>query len=133
MTTTPSFGHRHDIGITRREWLQVGYAGFLGLGLPSFFTAKAGADEAKRRSTSKKAKSLIVIFLTGAPSQIDTFDLKPDSPVGIRGEFKPIATKVPGMQVCEHLPRIARLAEHFALVHRWPTRRTTTSSPRTTF
>jgi hypothetical protein len=113
---SPTQKHRHDAGITRREWLQVGYAGFLGLGLPSILAPRASADESDRPGTPRKAKSLIVIFLTGAPSHIDMFDLKPDAPAGIRGEFKPIATKVPGIQVCEHLPRLAARAERYALL-----------------
>jgi hypothetical protein len=92
---------------TRREWLQAGYAGFLGLTLPSLM----GAAEGKR-----KAKSVVLVFLTGAPSHIDTFDLKPDAPREIRGEFKPIATRVPGLHVCEHLPRLAARADRYAVV-----------------
>jgi hypothetical protein len=113
MASHPAFGHWHDSGITRREWLQVGYAGMLGLGLPAILPHQA---RAARPATPKKAKSIIVIWLTGAPSHIDTFDMKPDAPAGIRGEFKPIATKVPGIQVCEHLPRLAARADKYALV-----------------
>jgi hypothetical protein len=59
---------------------------------------------------------VILVFLTGAPSHLDTFDLKPDAPAEVRGEFKPVATKVPGVHVCEHLPRLAARAAKFALV-----------------
>ena len=59
---------------------------------------------------------MILVFLTGAPSHLDMFDLKPDAPPEIRGEFKPIATKVPGMQVSEHLPRLAARADKYAIV-----------------
>ena len=59
---------------------------------------------------------MIILFLSGGPSQLDTWDLKPDAPEEIRGTFKPIPTTVPGIQVCEHLPRSARLAKHFTIV-----------------
>ena len=116
MTPLQSPGHRHRIGISRRELLQVGYTGLLGLSLPSLLTHQAVSAEAKQPvgRTRRKAKSVIIVFLTGAPSHIDTFDLKPDAPPEIRGEFKPIATKVPGMQVCEHLPRLAARADKYA-------------------
>ena len=101
--------HRHAIGIHRRELLQVGYSGLLGLGLNQFLGA---ADTPK----AKKPKSVIIVFLTGAASHIDTFDPKPDAPVEIRGEFKPIATKIPGVQFSEHLPMLAARADKLAVV-----------------
>lgn len=106
--------HRHTTGISRRELLQVGYSGLLGVGL-SAISARAAA----RETTSKpprKPKSMVMVYLTGAPSHIDTFDMKPDAPAEIRGEFKPIATKVPGLSVCEHLPRLATRADKYALI-----------------
>src|SRR4051812_28474483 len=105
---TPSHpGHRHSIGLTRREMLQVGYSGLLGVGLSSVLAGRAAAAETARVTGAKpaKAKSVIIVFLTGAPSHIDMFDLKPDAPPEIRGEFKPIATTIAGAQVSEHLPR----------------------------
>jgi len=110
----PSSPHAatHSDGLTRRAWLQVGYAGFLGLGLASLPGGRAVAA-AKR---SGKAKSVILVFLTGAPSHIDTFDPKPDAPNEIRGEFGTIATKVPGLRVGEHLPRLASRADKYAIV-----------------
>lgn len=116
---TPSVpGHRHSIGITRRELLQVGYSGLLGIGLPSLLTRRAEAADAARLAggTIRKPKSMILVFLTGAPSHLDTFDMKPDAPVEIRGEFKPIATKMPGVYISEHLPRLAARADKYALV-----------------
>ncbi len=103
-------GHRHTIGLTRREWLQVGYSGLLGIGLPSVLGGRATAANAR------KPKSVILVFLTGAASHIDTFDMKPDAPAEVRGEFKPIATKTPGLQVCEHLPLLASRSDKWALV-----------------
>jgi uncharacterized protein (DUF1501 family) len=116
---TPSVvGHRHSIGITRRELLQVGYSGLLGIGLPSLLARRAvAANEARTRGgASRKPKSMILVFLTGAPSHLDTFDMKPEAPAEIRGEFKPIATKLPGLYVSEHLPRLAARADKYALV-----------------
>jgi uncharacterized protein (DUF1501 family) len=101
--------HRHKIGINRRELLQVGYSGLLGIGLSSLF-----AHRAKAAGTTPK--SVILLFCSGAPSQLDTFDPKPDAPEAMRGEFRPIATRVPGIHIGEHLPRLAARADRFALV-----------------
>jgi hypothetical protein len=98
--------------------LQVGYSGLLGISLPALLAGKTRAGESSR-SVSKaprKPKSVILVFLTGAPSHLDTFDMKPDAPPEVRGEFKPIATSVAGLQVCEHLPRLAARAHKYALV-----------------
>ncbi len=65
---------------------------------------------------ARKRKSLILVFLTGGASHLDTFDMKPDAPAEIRGEFKPIATRIPGLTICEHLPRLAARADKYALV-----------------
>src|SRR5436190_3716314 len=114
--TPPTLGHRHAIGINRREVLQVGYSGLLGIGLPSLLAGRAAAAQPSPSGTARKQKSVILIFLTGAPSHLDMFDLKPDAPPEVRGEFKPIATKVPAIQICEHLPRLAARADKYALV-----------------
>jgi uncharacterized protein (DUF1501 family) len=97
--------------LTRREVLQIGYSGLLGLGLSSVLTARAQASNSKR-----KPKSMILVFLTGAASHIDTFDMKSDAPAEVRGEFKPIATNLPGLHICEHLPRLAQRADKYALI-----------------
>src|SRR5947209_3837552 len=98
---------------SRRELLTVGSVGLAGLGLPGFLHQQAEAAPAKK---SGKAESVIFLYLQGSPSHIDTWDPKPDAPVDIRGEFKPIATTAPGMQLSEVLPMLARQARHFALV-----------------
>lgn len=105
--------HRHTTGMTRRELLQVGYSGLLGLGLSALPVRSLAGSQAK---SPRKPKSMVMVYLTGAPSHIDTFDMKPDAPAEIRGEFKPIATKLPGLSVCEHLPRLAARAEKYALI-----------------
>jgi Protein of unknown function (DUF1501) len=108
-------GHRHSIGMVRREFLQVGFSGFAGMALPGLLAAKAQAA-ANGTTQVARAKSMILVFLTGAPSHIDTFDMKPDAPEAIRGEFKPIATNVPGLSISEHLPRLATMADRLAIV-----------------
>lgn len=104
-----STSHRHATGLIRREFMQVGFSGFLGLGASHLFAERA-------KAAAPKAKSMILVFLTGAPSHIDTFDMKPDAPESIRGEFKPIPTNVPGLSFCEHLPRLASMADRLAVV-----------------
>ncbi len=102
---------RHPIGIHRREFLQVGYSGLLGIGLSSLLAGRAQANP-----TQRTPKSVIVVFLTGAPSHLDTFDMKPDAPAEIRGDFRPTATSVPGLYVCENLPRLGARADKYAIV-----------------
>src|SRR5690242_12954948 len=87
---------------TRRDWLRLGGLGAFGLSLPQVLRAGEGRAPA--------ARSCVLFLLHGGPSQLDTWDLKPAAPVEVRGEFKPIATSVPGLQICEHLPRLARVA-----------------------
>jgi len=105
--------HRHPYGVVRREFLQVGFSGLLGLGLPGLLASRAAAAAG---SSAPRAKSLILIFTTGGLGHLDSFDMKPDAPEGIRGEFKPVATNVPGIRYCEHLPGLAGHAEKLAIV-----------------
>jgi hypothetical protein len=107
--------HRHSVGVIRREFIQVGFSGLLGLGLPDVLAARARAAS-QRDAAPPQAKSIILVFLTGGLSHIDSFDMKPDAPDGIRGEFKPVATKVPGIPICEHLPRLAERLDKLAIV-----------------
>src|SRR5688572_8192667 len=89
-------------GLTRRETLKAGALSLLsGFALPDLLRAEAGRRPGK-------AKSVIVLYLLGGAATQDMVDLKPAAPAEIRGEFKPAATNVPGIQVCEHLPRLAR-------------------------
>ena len=94
---------------SRRAFLRVGAAGLIGLNLPDLLRLQAA-------SSKPRAKSLIVFALEGGPSHIDLWDMKPDAPEAIRGEFRPIATSAPGMQLCEHLPRLAKQAHNLTLV-----------------
>jgi hypothetical protein len=96
---------------SRRAFLQLGSLGALGLTLGDYFALRASAQE-----TKPAAKAVIVLWLWGGPSHLDTFDMKPDAPVEYRGPFEPIATSVPGLRVCELLPGLARRADKFALL-----------------
>lgn len=99
---------------TRRAAMQIGgLCSLLGLGGASL---NLKAAETKRAGTFGKAKSVIILSLYGGPPHQDTFDMKPNSPQEIRGEFEPIDTTVPGVQICEHLPLLAQLAHEYALV-----------------
>jgi hypothetical protein len=93
--------------------LQVGAIGALGLSLPDLLRAEASAA---RAASTASADACVLIFLNGGPSHLDMWDMKPAAPVEIRGEFRPIASSVPGVQVCEHLPRLARQMHRCALV-----------------
>jgi len=101
------YGHKSRFcdGISRRNFLKIGALGLGGLALPELLQAEAGVGI--RRSH----KAVIMIYLPGGPPHQDMFDLKTDAPSEIRGEFKPIKTKVPGIQICEHLPRLAGMMD----------------------
>ena len=101
-------------GMTRRRaFVQVGYSGLLGLGLPGLLAAREATVAGAR---SGRAKSVIVILMSGGLGQHDSFDMKPEAPDGIRGEFKPIDTSVPGIRMCEHLPGLASRTGKLAIV-----------------
>src|SRR5262249_963690 len=99
--------HLFGRGPSRREWLQLGGLGLFGLTLPALLSAQA---------TANKTKSVVLFILHGGPSQLDIWDMKPAAPPEIRGEFKPMPTSVPGIQITEHLPRLAKLAGRFTIV-----------------
>jgi hypothetical protein len=102
-------------GITRRDAVKVGVLGATGLTLSGILRAEAFAA-AKGKTLPGKATSAIFINLTGGPSHMDTFDLKPDAPDEFRGEFNPIKTNVPGVEISEHLPKLAQCADKFAIL-----------------
>ena len=106
-------GARLCDGITRREALRLGGRGFTGLMWSDWLRSRAAAAG---RGRSGKARACILIFNYGGPSHLDVWDMKPDAPREVRGEFKPAATTVPGMSITEHLPRLARLAKHYAVI-----------------
>jgi hypothetical protein len=103
--------------MSRREYLRAGSLSLLGLGLPQFLQARARLSSGPGDGAGKgRAKACILLFMWGGPAQMDTWDPKPGAPAEYRGEFKPIPTNVRGIQVCEHLPRLARIADRLALV-----------------
>src|SRR5882724_2850527 len=105
-------------GLSRRNFLQIGAFG-AGLTLAEMLrgqAAAAGSPGALRAGASTKAKSAIMIFLPGGPSHMDMYDLKPDAPKEFRGEFNPIATNVPGVQICEHMPLQAKMWDKLAAI-----------------
>jgi len=101
-------------GFHRRDFLKIGTAGLLGLTLPELLRLEAQASPQSRARA--KAKSIIMVWLAGGPATIDMWDLKPEAPEGIRGEFKPIKTNVPGIEICEHLPMMAKVMDKCTIV-----------------
>ncbi|MCE9607277.1 MAG: DUF1501 domain-containing protein [Planctomycetia bacterium] len=102
---------RRNRVITRRDSLRVGMLGVGGLVLSDLLRLRATAAEQPKRATS-----VILLFVHGGPSHLETYDLKPDAPTEIRGPYGPIDTSVPGMQICEHLPLQAKIAHRFSLI-----------------
>ena len=99
-------------GTTRRDFLQVGTLGVSGLSLVDYLEAK----EQGHVSEGHDERSCIMLFNLGAPSQLDTFDMKPEAPLEVRGPFKPISTSCGAYQLSEILPKHAAISEHVALV-----------------
>ena len=110
MLTITGKHFRHCDGISRRHFLTAGAIGLGGLTLADLLRLEAAAGVGSSR------KAIINIHLDGGPPQMDTIDLKPDAPAEIRGEFSPISTRVPGIQVCELLPQLAQHANDFAFI-----------------
>ena len=105
MLTVPGAAHRLCDGLTRRDALRIGALGLGGLSLPGLLRAEQASGIAKSH------KAVIMIYMVGAPPHQDMYDLKMDAPAEIRGEFRPIDTAVPGIQICEHLPKIASIMD----------------------
>ena len=109
MLTIQGPKQRFGDDLTRRSLLKIGAFG-AGLTLTDLLRGRADA------ATAPRCKSAIMIWLWGGASQIDMYDLKPDAPVEFRGEFKPIATNVPGVQICEHMPLQAQMWDKLAVI-----------------
>ncbi len=105
-------------GLTRRDLLHVGSLGLLGMGLPGGSVVGANPDPGRAVTAGGfgQAKACILLFLYGSPSQLETFDPKPDAPEQIRGELKSIASRVPGLDVCELLPKMARVMDKVTVI-----------------
>ena len=115
--------------LTRRGAIRAGWLGLGGLSLVDLLRLQSSAGETA--NGRKPAKNVIVLFLSGGPSQLDMWDMKPRAPEEIRGTFRPVSTKVPGLQVCEHLPRTAALADKCCIVR--SVHHTTNSHPAACF
>ena len=102
-----------QVPMNRRSMLVASGLSFCGMSLPELVSQRASAAPS---SATGKAKSTILIWLSGGASHIDTWDMKPDAPDNIRGPFKPIETSAPGIQLCEHLPKLAKQAHRLAIV-----------------
>lgn len=113
MPTRPPTNCPGPVGLTRRNMLQIGAISALNLTLPRVLAAGTRRPPG---GAAPAADSCILVFLNGGPSHLDTWDMKPELPKEMRSEFQPIATAVPGLRVCEHLPRLARVMPHCALV-----------------
>src|SRR4029077_4816725 len=102
-------------GISRRDFLRIGGLGAAGLAMPELLAAREARanNSAASRGGFGRARSCILLFMAGGPGQLDTWDLKPGAPAEIRGEFRPIATNVPGITISEHFPVSARLADKY--------------------
>jgi hypothetical protein len=116
LSITTRRGVRHCDGHTRREILRAGAIGLGGLTLPGLLRLEQAAAATGAGRRPRKARSVVVLFLSGGPSQLDMWDLKPDAPEDLRGTFRPVATNVPGTRISEHLPRLARLADKYVLI-----------------
>jgi Protein of unknown function (DUF1501) len=97
-------------GVTRRDFLKIGGLALGGMSLPQLLRAE------DQSGITRSHKAVIMIFLAGGPPHQDMFDLKPEAPEGIRGEYRPIPTNVPGLDICEHMPRLAKMMDRFALI-----------------
>ena len=105
-TVGSPISHPH---LSRRQWLQAGSIGLMGL-------TQADVQAARDQNRRAPVKSVIYLFLSGGLGQHDSFDMKPDAPDNIRGEFDPVSTRTPGLQICEHLPRLADCSDKWAVV-----------------
>jgi hypothetical protein len=105
--------HRYCDGLSRRSFLTAGLLGVAGLTLPQWLRLKAGAAEA---GSPTKDTAVILIWLDGGPTQLDTYDLKPNAPAEFRGAMKPTRTNVPGIEICDLMPAQARLMDKLAIV-----------------
>lgn len=110
MLTIPGKAARFCDGVSRRNFLRIGALGMGGMALPQLLRAETASG------LRSGQKAVIMIYLPGGPPHQDTFDLKMEAPAEIRGEFKPIPTNVPGTQICELLPRLAKITDQYTII-----------------
>ncbi len=103
-------------GLSRRSCLQVGGLALGGLALPEILRAESESAAGRSLNSPRVAKGIIMVLLPGGPTHLDSLDLKPDAPAEIRGEFQPIATNQPGVEICELLPRLAGIADKLTII-----------------
>lgn len=103
--------HVYCDGVDRRDFIKIGALAGMGLSMPQWYSMAQGSQLKEKRS-----RAAIFVRLTGGPSHMDTFDMKPSAPSTHRGEFNEISTKVPGTRICEHLPKLASITDKFAIV-----------------
>jgi hypothetical protein len=121
MFSMPGRASRTCEGVTRREWIRAGGLSALGVGLEHLLTKPTMSAEPNSRTplppeSFGRAKSCIVLFMFGAPAHQDTWDMKPEAPAEVRGEFSPIPSAVPGIMVSEHLPLLSRMTDRFTQI-----------------
>lgn len=118
MTSNRTTPHLHRVGMHRRELLQVGFTGLLGLGMSDVLAARAASATTTTgaRKSGPHAKSVILVFQTGGPAHQDTWDIDMSRPSEYRGDVKPMKTNVPGIEISEHLPMMAKLADRYAII-----------------
>lgn len=104
----------HCDGNSRRHFLKIGGLALGGLSLPQILQAQESSSQSKGKKLPHKAA--IMIYLSGGPSHQDMYDLKMEAPLEIRGSFRPISTNVPGIEICEHLPRLSKMMDKFAII-----------------
>src|SRR5262249_27749407 len=100
----------------RRALLRIGGLGCVGLNLARLFEAQAQTAQASAPHDTERIRSCILVVYYGGPSHLDTWDMKPEAPAEVRGEFRPIATRVPGVHISEHLPHCARVMDRLAVI-----------------
>src|SRR5947209_9599102 len=115
MISIPGSPNRWCDGVSRREFLQIGGLGTAGLALPGLFRARAQGSTPPAGGVGR-ARACILLFMGGGPPQMDTFDLKPDAPAEVRGQFPPTATSVPGTRISSLLPALAQQAHRYAII-----------------
>jgi Protein of unknown function (DUF1501) len=103
-------------GHSRRHFLKIGGLAMGGLALPQVLRAQAASESLSASASPRSHKAVIMIYLSGGPSHQDMYDLKMNAPAEIRGSFRPIATNVPGIEICEHMPRLAKMMDKFTII-----------------